>query len=946
MSAKKLFLIDAHALIYRAHYALVKRPLINSQGLNVSAIYGFMNTILDILHKENPSHLIVAFDLEGLTFRHHLFTEYKAGREAQPEDIRAAIPIIKQLLAAFPIQIATCEGYEADDVVGTLAKQAEQADFQVFMVSPDKDYAQLVSENIFLLKPAHFGNEISQLGVKEVLENWEIKQISQVIDFLALQGDAVDNIAGVKGIGKKTAQQLLSEFDSVEDIYNNLDKIKLSTRQLLVVNRDNAFLSKTLATIDINVPIKFDENSSAISEWNKEQLLILFKQYEFRALTERFLKLYSQKFANKSKLSDNTQNGQNETNTQTDLFGNIIEQVYIAPKTNIEEAQMAANNIYNSPHVYKIAQTAQECQNLVEMLLKQSSFAFDTETTGLDAHQDELVGLSFSFVEREGYYIPLPKNREEVINILNIFKPAFEAAHILKIGQNLKFDMLFLRQYGFKLVGKIADTMLMHYILEPEKRHNLDYLSETYLGYSPVSIETLIGKKGKNQLSMRDIPLEKIAEYAAEDADLAFRLYNYFDKKLTGRQRELYDTVEIPLVAVLVAIEANGVKIDADFLNNYALVLNKDLKEMEKAIFELSGSPFNLNSPSQVGEILFARLKIPYRWKKTSKTGQYSTDEEKMSELADDYPIIQQILAYRQLAKLQSTYVEALPLLVKAKTGRVHSSFNQALTVTGRLSSQNPNLQNIPIRSDKGKEIRKAFVAADKNHILVAADYSQIELRLLAAMSQDVAMVSAFRDNLDIHTATASLIFNTPLSEVSKKQRYAAKTVNFSIIYGAGASNLSRQLDIKRSEALELIENYYKQYSGLKTFMDSTVEKAKENNYVETLCGRRRYLRDLHSNNSLMRTHAERNAVNTPIQGTAADMIKLAMINIHNAFEQANLKTKMILQVHDELLFDVPLEELATVLPIIENLMKTAIPNLSVPIEISVDKGQNWLEAH
>ena len=943
---KKLFILDAHALIYRAHYALIKKPLINSQGLNVSAVYGFMNTVLDILQKENPSHLIIAFDLDTLTFRHHLFSEYKAGREAQPEDIRAAIPIIKQILAAFPIQIAVCDGYEADDVVGTLAKQAEKQGFEISMISPDKDYTQLVSEHIFLLKPAHFGNEINRYGIKEVLESWEIKEVGQVIDFLALQGDAVDNIAGVKGIGKKTAQQLLSDFKDIEDIYNNLDKINPKTKQLLVANKENAFLSKQLATINIDVPIQFNEADCEIKQWDKEQVLSLLKQYEFRTLTERFLKLYNKKFVNNQENTQtNLKNNQSQL-LQIDLFGNAIISNVVEPKMNVSEAQIAANNINNSVHDYKIASTEAECRELVKILLQQESFAFDTETTGLDAFADELVGLSFSYQAGTGWYVPLPMDRAGVINVLNLFRVAFEAENILKIGQNLKFDMLFLRQYGFKLVGKIADTMLMHYILEPEKRHNLDYLSETYLNYSPVSIESLIGKKGKNQLTMRSVSIEKVANYAAEDADLAYQLYYCFDKKLLGAQRDLYQNVEIPLVSVLVEIEHNGVKIDADFLNKYSFVLEKDLKEMEKAIFELSGSSFNLNSPAQVGEILFGRLKIPYRWKKTSKTGQYSTDEEKMSELADEHPIIRQILTYRQIAKLQSTYVEALPALIRPQTGRVHSSFNQALTVTGRLSSQNPNLQNIPIRSEKGKEIRKAFIAADVNHILIAADYSQIELRLLAAMSNDAAMVRAFQHNIDIHTATAALIYDVPVESVNKTQRYAAKTVNFSIIYGAGATNLSRQLDIKRAEALLLIENYYKQYSGLKTFMDETISKAKLNNYVETLCGRRRYLRDLDSQNSLMRSHAERNAVNTPIQGTAADMIKIAMVNIQKQIEKEGLQTKMILQVHDELLFDTPLNELEIIIPIIKINMQNAIPNLSVPIEVSVGTGQNWLEAH
>lgn len=942
---KKLFLLDAYALIYRAHYALIKRPLINTKGINTSAIHGFVNTLLDVLQKENPTHLAVAFDLPTPTFRHELFPEYKANREAQPEDITIAIPLIQTILQKCAIPVLTCEGYEADDVIGTVAKQAEQAGYQVYMMTPDKDYAQLVSDNIFLFKPAHFGNDIRTLGKADILADWGIQRVEQVIDFLGLKGDSVDNIPGVKGIGDKTAQSLLAQFGSIEEIYDNLHQLKGKVREQLERDKANALLSKQLATIDINVPIAFHEESFAIAfaDIDKDAVVAQFNELEFRSLSERFLKYYRQHLPASDTPAPTSD--AKPTETQLDLFGNVIESA--APSSTPANAphRIVDNNITNTPHTYHIAQTLEACVALASELATLPRFAFDTETTGLDTHTAQLVGMSFSWAKGTGWYVPVPAGADAQ-PVVDVFRSVLENPTIDKIGQNLKYDMAIMANYGVHIVGNVWDTMLMHYVLEPEKRHNLDYMSESYLRYAPVAIETLIGKKGKNQLSMRDIALEKIAEYATEDADVTFQLYEYFDPQLQGEQRTLYTDIEAPLVRVLTDMEQAGVRIDVPFLEEYKSVLQTEIAAFEKSIFDAAGVRFNLNSPAQVGDVLFEKLQIPYRWKLTSKNKQYSTDEEKLTELADEHPIIQDILTYRQLAKLQSTYVEALPALVNSKTGRVHSSFNQALTATGRLSSQNPNLQNIPIRSERGKEIRKAFIAKDENHVLLAADYSQIELRLMAAMSGDAVMCEAFQQGIDIHTATAARIYNVALSEVSKQQRYAAKTVNFSIIYGAGASNLAKQLDIKRSDAAKLIEQYYEQYSGLKAYMERAVDTARQQGFVTTLCGRRRYLRDLHSQNSLTRSHAERNAINTPIQGTAADMIKIAMIHIHQALQAQQLQTRLILQVHDELLFDVPLHELDRVRPLIETCMQNALPNLSVPIEVGIGVGSNWLEAH
>ena len=929
---KKLVLLDAYALIYRAYFAFIKRPLINSKGLNVSAISGFVSTLWEVLRKEKPSHIAVAFDTSVPTFRHELYEHYKANREKQPEDITLSIPIIKKIIRAFNIPVIEKEGFEADDIIGTLAKKAEQQGFQVYMITPDKDYAQLVTDKIYLYKPAKMGKGIDILGKKEVLAKWKIKRTEQIVDLLGLQGDSVDNIPGVRGIGPKTAVILLEKYDSIENILAHTHELKGKQKERLEDDKELALLSKELATININVEVEFDEKTFEHKEYNYVELLELFKDLEFRRLTKQILQL--------------KQTGQGSNlSLQTNLFGNPIAGSQSVLKASAEP-KIVAKNIDNVEHRYFLISTAEERQKLVQELNRQRAFCFDTETTSLDANRAELVGIAFAFQVHEAYYVPIPEEQEAAKIVINEFKAVLENPNIEKIGQNLKYDLLVLRWYDIKVQGKFWDTMLMHYVLEPEQRHNLNYLSETYLGYAPVPIEKLIGKKGKHQLSMRSVELEKVKEYAAEDADITLQLKEELDQLLKEKIRQLYEEIEEPLIAILADVEYNGVNLDVSFLSAYEKIIHTDIEASKKAIFNAAnGLKFNLDSPKQVGEVLFGQLKIPYHWKKT-KTNQYSTNEAKLTKLAKEYEIVAQLLEYRSLAKLKSTYIYALPKLVNPKTKRIHSSFNQALTVTGRLSSQNPNLQNIPIRTEKGKEIRKAFIPRDENHTLLAADYSQIELRLIAEISKDEAMLAAFQLGQDIHRATAARIFNRPIEKVTEKERYRAKTVNFSIIYGAGATNLAKKLEINRQEAQQLIEQYFKQYSGIKSYMEDVVYQARMDGYVTTLKGRKRHLRDLNSGNAMLRSHAERNAINTPIQGTAADMIKLAMIQVQKELERGNFHTKMILQVHDELVFDVPNAELDEVAPLIEEAMRTALKGLKVPIVVGIDSGQNWLEAH
>ena len=932
MSEKKIFLLDGHALVYRAHYSFITRPLVNSKGMDVSAVTGFTRYLWSILKNQKPSHIAVSFDLKGPTFRHEMYKEYKANREAQPEPISIAIPYIKKIIEAFNIPVVTMQGFEADDVIGTLAKQAEKEGFKVYMMTPDKDYAQLVSDTVFMYKPGRSGADVEILGKKEVLEKWDIERVDQVIDILGLQGDSVDNIPGIPGIGAKTAVKLLKQFGSMEGILENTDQLKGKQKEKVIQFADQGRLSKVLATIDTNVPVQFDAEKYKVEPFNREALTELFRELEFRTLGRQIL--------------GEDANAAPVAGQQGNLFGNANVGKQPAKKDSRPEYAVATKNISNVDHNYHLVDTKKERTKLIQKLSKEKAICFDTETTGIDANEAELVGISFSIKKHEGYYIPIPADQTEAQAIVDEFKPIFENEKIIKIGQNLKYDALMMKWYGIELKGKYFDTMVAHYLLEPELRHNMNYLAQAYLGYEAVSIESLIGKKGKKQLSMRDVPIEKASEYASEDVDITFQLQQQLAPKLKEEELEkLYNELEEPLINVLVDLEYEGINLDQDFLNKYSVELEKEIKSLEKEIHDEAGLVFNIASPKQVGQILFEKMEIPYRWRKT-KTGQYSTDETKMSEMAKDYPFVAKILKYRGLAKLKSTYVDALPKMVNPKTSRIHSSFNQALAATGRLSSNNPNLQNIPIRTEQGRKVRKAFIPRDKDHILLAADYSQIELRLIAEISKDKAMIEAFQAGHDIHQATAAKVYGKTLEEVTPDERRNAKTVNFSIIYGAGATNLSQQLDIKRKEATELIANYFAQYNGLKNYMDEIVQFAQEHGFIKTILGRKRKLRDINSKNGLIRSNAERIAINTPIQGSAADMIKIAMIKIHKALKDGNFKTKMILQVHDELVFDVYKPELDKVRPIIEHEMKNAMPDLQVPILVGMDTGDNWLQAH
>ena len=912
MSQKKLFLLDGHALVYRAHYAFITRPLINSKGLNTSAINGFVRSLWDIIHNEKPSHIAVAFDLHGPTFRHAYFPEYKANRETQPEDITLAFPWIEKLIKAFNIPIISVESFEADDVIGTIAKQAAREDFTVYMVTPDKDYGQLVEEKVFMYKPSRQGNGVDILGPKEVMEVWGIDRVDQVIDMLGLQGDAVDNIPGIPGVGEKTAAKLLKEFGSVEELLLNAEKVTGKIKDKIIANKDLAILSKKLATIDINVPIQFDEEKYRIENFDKQLLTELFRELEFRSLAVSIL-------------------GKAEENTLFALEENPVKKETKAVAPVAESYKVADHDIKNTSHEYQLVQTDSEIKNLIALLEKTEMISFDTETTGIDANQAELVGISFSIEPNKAYYIPIDEDQKKAQIQVDQFKSILENPTKKFIGQNIKYDMLMMSWYGVQMPTPFFDTMIAHYLLEPDQRHKLDYLSEAYLNYKMVPIEDLIGKKGITQGSMRNVGLEEIKEYAGEDADVTLQLYSILSKDIENENlKDLINNIELPLVKVLKDIEFEGVRIDPDFLRNYSKVLEDQIRKSEKAIYEKCGTRFNIASPKQVGEVLFEKLKLPYRWKKTG-SNQFSTDDEKLTELAKDFEVVNDIQEYRKLAKLKSTYVDSLPLMVNPKTGRVHSSFNQARAATGRLSSENPNLQNIPIKNEAGREIRKAFVPRNEDHIIVSADYSQIELRLIAEISNEEAMLDAFIKNQDIHRATAAKVYGVPYDEVNSDQRRNAKTVNFSILYGAGATNISRQLGIKQSEAKELIENYFNQYKGLRKYMNETVESARSKGYVMTYMGRKRVLRDIDSKNSLIRSNAERIAINTPIQGTAADLIKMAMIKIHSRLFNEGLQSKMILQVHDELV----LYE-----------MKHAIPNLKVPIDVGIGHGENWLEAH
>lgn len=962
---KKLFLLDAFALIYRAYFAFSNNHRINSKGLNTSAVFGFTNTLLDVLKKEKPTHIAVVFDTPEQTARHIEFADYKAHREEMPEDLRTAIPYIIKIIEGFNIPVIKKPGYEADDIIGTLAKMAEKKGFTTYMMTPDKDYGQLVSDKIFMYKPARLGNGAEIMGVEEICKKWDIQNVDQVIDILGLMGDSADNIPGIPGVGEKTAIQLIKDFGSIDNLLKNTDKLKGKLKEKVEQNTEKAIQSKWLATIICDVPVELDEKALELEEPNKEALRELFAELEFRNLAD---KLFNGSSANttveKVTPAKPKQKASPKTNPdQTDMFGQAEEIAAEKAESGVgeefesgefsfeddeEEGQTSATfqTIKDVAHTYHLVDSKEKREELIKKLLHQHDICFDTETTGLDAHNSELVGMSFAYRISEAYYVPVPADFKEAQEIVNEFKPVFANEKIGKIGQNIKYDLSVLKWYGVEIKGKLFDTMVAHFLIQPEMRHNMNVLAETYLNYSPVSIETLIGKKGKAQTSMRDAEIEEIKEYAAEDADITLQLRNKFEPMLKETQTtKLFEEIEIPLIPVLADMEAEGITLDKNALKEISVELAKDILTADEEIQKLAGTPFNISSPKQVGDILFEVLKIVEKPKKT-KTGQYATGEDILSKLVGKHEIVGKILDYRELVKLKNTYVDSLPLLVNPRTGRIHTSYNQVVAVTGRLSSDNPNLQNIPIRTERGREIRKAFVARDSHHLLLSADYSQIELRIIAELSKDEGMIEAFLSGQDIHKATAAKVYNISLEEVTSEMRSRAKMVNFGIIYGISAFGLSERLNIPRKEAAEIIENYFLKYPRIKSYMDESINLARERGFVETIMGRRRYLRDINSNNHTVRGFAERNAINAPIQGSAADMIKIAMINIHNDFKTMNIKSKMLLQVHDELVFDVLKEELEEVKPIIRNRMMNAIPDLKVPMEVGMGTGKNWLEAH
>ncbi len=948
--AKKVFLLDALALVFRAYYALIRSPRLTAKGKNTNAQFGFTNALVDLLNKQKPSHMAVCFDTHAPTERHTDFADYKANRQEAPEDILAAIPDIKRIIEGFNIPCIEKDGYEADDVIGTLSRQAEAAGYEVYMVTPDKDYGQLVTEKVKIYKPGYQGGDAEILGPEEVIAKWNIKNVSQVIDILGLMGDAVDNIPGIAGIGEKTAAKLLAEYETVEQVLLNAENIKGAVGQKVRDGKENAILSKKLATIITNVPVSFDEDAFKVKEWNRDILKEVFAELEFRTLGKRLLgEDFSVASASKGIIEKEIPQG-----VQTDLFGNIVEPEVKKEKTIVVEDSLenmfssADKNINNTPHTYTVVTEEKELEKLVAYLQQHDEICFDTETTGIDANEAELVGLSFAVQPGEAFYIPCPTDQRETHKILSFFDPLFNDTTKKWIGQNLKYDMLILKWYEKELAGEIFDTMLAHYVIEPDGKRGMDVLSERFLGYIPVSIEELIGKKGKSQGTMRDVALEKIKDYAAEDADITLQLKNAFVPLLSERQVEtVFKEVETPLVKVLVDMEYEGVRIDEPFLNEYSAQLEKDSKTAEESVYKQAGVRFNLASPKQLGEVLFDKLQLDPSAKKT-KTGQYQTGEDVLLKLAaKGHTIVEDILTFRELTKLKSTYVDALPQLINSKTGRVHTTYGQAVAVTGRLASNNPNLQNIPVRTERGKEIRKAFIPRDENHIIVSADYSQIELRIVAAISGDQNMCDAFRSGTDIHTATAARVYNISEADVTKEMRYKAKSVNFGIIYGQGAFGLADNLGISRTEAKEIIDNYKKQFPGIQKYMDETINFARENGYVETLKGRKRWLKDINSANFTVRGFAERNAINSPIQGTAADMIKIAMQKVHIAMRKARMKSKMILQVHDELLFDAVKEEVVALKPlIIENMQSALLLPHDVPVIAECGEGANWLEAH
>lgn len=927
---KKLFLLDAFALIYRAHFAFIKNPRINSKGLNTSAVLGFCNTLMEVLIKEKPTHIAVVFDAPAVTNRELEYAAYKANRQEMPEDLRTAIPYVKKLITAFNIPMVMLEGYEADDLIGTLAKQAEKLGFITYMMTPDKDFGQLVTEKTFMFRPGRGGKPAEKWGIPEICERFEVDDPIKVIDILGLWGDAVDNIPGIPGIGEKTSKKLIAQYGSVENLIANADDLKGKQKENVINFAEQGLLSKKLATIILDAPVKIDENSYKVQPPNKDQILELFSELEFRTLAKRVLGediVISTPAAN----SIATEGG------QMDLFAQNTESaapVFVELKT-IEDVK---------PN-YRLIQGFKERLELIQALNDARCFSFDTETTGLNQHTASLVGLCFSINKAEGFYVPIPPDFESAVNIVQEFSEPFQNPKIQKVGQNIKYDITILARYDLTISGPLFDTMIAHYLFQPDMKHGMDILAENYLHYKTISIESLIGKKGKNQLSMGDIEPEKLVDYGAEDADITLQLKEIFEPKLKETNNEaLFNNIEIPLSKVLAKMEAEGVNLDVQVLSNFSEELQKDLLVLQETILKEAGVDFNIDSPKQLGEVLFDHLKIDEKAKKT-KTGQYQTNEETLIKLAPKNPIIQVVLDYRSLKKLKSTYVNALPELVNPNTGRIHTNYMQTVAATGRLSSNNPNLQNIPIRTEKGREIRKAFIPKNNDHILLAADYSQIELRIIAALSGDKDMISAFNSGTDIHSATAAKVFNVPLDEVTRDQRSKAKMVNFGIIYGISAFGLSQRLNIPRKEAKTIIESYFETYPGVKSYMENSMEYARKHGYVQTIMNRKRYLKDINSGNAIVRGFAERNAINAPIQGSAADIIKIAMINIDAALEKEKFKSKMILQVHDELVFDVYKPELDRLQELVKNHMENAVP-FEVPLTVEMDTGNNWLEAH
>ena len=924
---KKLYLLDAYALIFRAYYAFIKNPRINSKGLNTSAVLGFTNTLLDILNNHKPTHIAVVFDFPAATLRTQEFAAYKANRQETPEDIKKSVPIIMDIIRAFHIPILMKEGYEADDVIGTLSVKAEESGFTTYMMTPDKDFGQLVTDKVFMYKPARMGKPAEVLGVKEICENFEVEHPKQVIDILGLWGDAVDNIPGIPGIGEKTAKKLIKQYGSVENLIANAEDLKGKQKENVINFAEQGLLSKKLATIILDVPVEFDEKDLMMSEPDKDKIIELFSELEFRTLAKRAFGVEIQ----------NT-----KTEGQLDMFS--------APASSSGEPQTAEavdfKTIESVKNNYQLIDTKEKRTDLIHKLMAEKSICFDTETTSLDALLAEIVGLAFSFKKGEGYYVSFPQNREEAASVLYEFKDLFESDNIEKIAHNLKYDLAVIQNYGVKIKGKLFDTMIAHYLIQPDMRHNMDLLAETYLGYKPVSIESLICKKGKNQKNMRDLDPSEVFEYACEDADVTFQLKGIFEEKLNETKTEkLFWEIEMPLLPVLEKMEREGINLDVKALADFSKELETDLIALEDEIKSLAGfSDFNLDSPKQLGEVLFEKMDIDVKAKKT-KTGQYSTSEDTLSKMVGKHEIFDQILEYRSLKKLKSTYVDALPLLIAEDTKRIHTSYMQTVAATGRLSSVNPNLQNIPIRTEKGRYIRKAFIPRNDNFTLLAADYSQIELRIIAALSGDEGMIEAFVNKYDIHSATASKVFDVPMDEVTREMRSKAKMVNFGIIYGISAFGLGQRLSIPRKEAKEIIDSYFEKYPKIKSYMDESIVQAKANGYVETLLGRRRNLKDINSSNAIVRGHAERNAINAPIQGTAADVIKIAMINVLKEMKAKKLNSRMLLQVHDELVFDVDKNEVEIMEKLVKENMENAV-NIVVPLEVEMSTGDNWLQAH